>query len=103
MLVHSRILDAARQAIGLHREGSIMQGMTPPASEDIPPRPTANAIAYYRTNALQYPSSLLTSAMDSSMMPMALRATSLGITMGGLMRRMWPAGIQARPLAKAFW
>lgn len=47
-------------------------------------------------------SSRSVSPIASSMMSMPLSRVSSSITMGGLMRRMWPAGIQARPLRKAF-
>ena len=52
---------------------------------------------------LQYPSFFSTSPIDSSMMSMHFSATSRSMTMGGLMRRMWPAGIHARPLRNAAW
>ena len=48
-----------------------------------------------------YPSFACTSAMDSSMMSMAFSASASDMTMGGLMRRMCPAGIHASPFRNA--
>lgn len=49
----------------------------------------------------QYPSFPCTSAIDSSMMSIAFSATSLGMMIGGLIRRICPAGIHASPFLKA--
>lgn len=51
----------------------------------------------------QYPNSDSASPMASSMRSSPLSSAFSSITIGGLMRRMWPAGIQAKPFAKAFW
>ena len=48
-------------------------------------------------------SSFSVSPMASSMMSSPLSSASSSITTGGLIRRIWPAGIQASPLRKAFW
>lgn len=53
--------------------------------------------ARYRTSARS------ASAMASSIRSMHFAATSRSMTMGGLILRMCPAGIQASPLRKAAW